>query len=80
MFLEQSMKKCQKITNRVRLLSPYSYMCNPIEFAFGKIISIIRDNLTENEKYLSDLIHSALSQTAKVICWFVSFNEDKLRD
>lgn len=58
-----------ELQNRVEYLSPYSYMLNPIEFAFGKIKNSIRNKLADDiEHLLADLINESISEVTSADC------------
>ena len=60
------------LTNNTKFLSPYSYMLNPIESAFGKIKTSIRRLLVGQDETLTNLIILALSEVISEDCagWY----------
>jgi transposase len=62
----------ERISNSVVFLSSYSYMLNPIEFAFSKIKNIVRQNLNGNNVELPGVIVEALGEISMNDCegWY----------
>jgi transposase len=61
-----------QMTCETKFISPHSYMLNPIEYSFGKIKTIVRNNLGESNLNLNEMITTAISQINADDCcgWF----------
>ena len=66
------METIMDLCNSAKLLFPYSFMLNPIEFSFSKIKTKVRSFLGQEETDLIQLIHTAISSVTPDDCqgWY----------